>query len=602
MRFKNEIVVAALVLFGVVSMGMMVPTARVLGTGIDVTTARLSSLDDTYSWILNPGPQDLTEEMAVLMAELSANEAMLPSTTVPYNYLNTFNFTNTGDFFEGDIIEEEEVGENLRNYFNELLYSDIDVACEVSILDMMLFRVFESLIVDWVGIDYCGFCNGMSQASRDYFTNPDLIPLGYDYAYELPAPSRNITIAEATKGDVTESAIKEYVLWKGSAAFFNPCHLLNWLMIFLDVTEFAGGTTNTIEAARVVQALHKGLPSYEPAVIFLAAPWWDEPSPKQAHFVNVYDYEQNTNGTLTFYIYDNRKPYTETMDYKHWILLDSDGSFKGSNLEPNKTWCRLRYYESGTAYSSMANVIATLIELLGDLASLSIFSPVDVEITDPLGRIVRVGEGGAQQLEFPAVCVEHDGHKEVLMPYVPGLPYTLNLTGTGEGDYRIEINRLVDGRIVTEEVNGTTTPGENDLYSMTIEGDSIGLGKQGVLLNVPRITSSSSVELTWSRYNEPDFLAYQVLVSTAIDQPAEPYGEPIYDRDTTSTVVTGLTPKSTCFFTVRVLTEPDAFADSNMVGAALPGGSTSMLLLAAGVVGVAILLMVLVLCLRRRGA
>lgn len=604
MRIEKEIVVVGLVLFGIVSMGLMVPAAHASGAGIDVINAQLSLLDDTYSWIINPGPPDLTEEMASLTAELSATEATLPPTTVPYNYLHTFNFSNSKDYFGPEVMTEEEVDENLRNYINALLYSDIDVACEVSVLDIMLFRTFDSIIIDWLDIDFCGFCNGMAAASRDYFTDPDLIPLGRDYAIELPAPDPNSTIAEETHGDVTESAIKEYVLWKGSGAFFNPNHLMNWLKIYLGLTEFAGGTTNTLEANKVVQNLHRGSPSYEPAVILLMAPWYDNPSPTDAHFVNVYDYESNANGTMTLYIYNNWFIYSETnpLNYDDWILLGSDGSFKGTNRVPTGNWTSLCYYESSMEYNSIATVIAALIDLIGDLLTLNIFSPVDVEITDPLGRTVRVGEGGAQQLDFPAICVEKEGHKQVLMPYVPGLPYTLNLTGTAEGDYRMEINRFVDGKIVTEEVNGTTTPGENDLYSMTVEGDSIGLGKQGVVLDMPRIASSSSVELTWSRYNEPDFSAYQVLMSTAIGEPGEPYGEPIFDRDTTSMVVTGLTPKSTCFFSVRVLTEPAGFADSNIVGAALPGEYTGWLLLAAGAVGVAVLLIVLVLYVRRRGA
>jgi len=604
MRFEKEIIVAAFALFGIVSMGMMVPTAHASGASIDVTTARLGLLDDSYSWILNPGPRDLTEEMTSLMTELSANEAMVLPTPVAYDYRHTFNFSNSKDFFGPEVMTEDEVDENLRNYINALLYSDIDVACEVSVLDIMLFRTFDSIIIDWLDIDFCGFCNGMAAASRNYFMDPELIPLGRDYAIELPRPDPNVTIAEETHGDVTESAIKEYVLWKGSSAFFNPNHLMNWLKIYLGLTEFAGGTTNTLEANKIVQNMHRGTPSYEPAVILLMAPWWDNPSPTSAHFVNVYDYENNANGTMTLYIYNNWHIYSETdpLNYDDWILLGSDGSFQGTHRDYNETWSSLCYYERSMEYNSIATVIGALIDLIGDLLTLNIFSPVDVEITDPLGRTVRVGEGGAQQLEFPAICVEHDGHKEVLMPYVPGVPYTLNLTGTDVGDYRMEISRFVDGQIVTEEVTGTTTPGENDVYSMTVEGKSIELGKQGVLLDMPRITSSSSVELTWSRYNEPDFSAYQVLVSTAIDDSGEPYGVPILDRDTTSMVVTGLAPKNTYFFSVRVLTGPEGFADSNVVGAALPGDYTGMLVLAAGVAGVAILLMVLVLCRRRRGS
>ena len=92
-------------------------------------------------------------------------------------------------------MEPEEVGTNLRNYMFQLLYSDIQAACEVSILDILLFRVFDSLIIDWFDMEFSGFCNGFAQASRDYYLDSAKIPMGRDYKYYNPPPNPNITIA-----------------------------------------------------------------------------------------------------------------------------------------------------------------------------------------------------------------------------------------------------------------------------------------------------------------------------------------------------------------------------------------------------------------------
>jgi predicted phage tail protein len=245
--------------------------------------------------------------------------------------------------------------------------------------------------------------------------------------------------------------------------------------------------------------------------------------------------------------------------------------------------------------------IQFLMDLLSGFTSLGIFSPVDVEITDPLGRTLKVSDEGVTELEFPAIAVEEDGHKLILMPQLPGMRYTVNLTGTDAGNYRMEVSRVVGRTLVTQEVFGNTTPGESDLYSVTTEGSSLDLAKQGVSLAVPQILSGSSLQLTWTEYTEPDFLSYEVLVSDSVDSTGE-IAATVTDSGTTSATITGLSPERTYFFSVRVVTDGGQDSLSNVVGAAMPSDYTLLLLLAAAVGAGVVLLMAMVVFWKRRGS
>ncbi|MBN2230457.1 MAG: fibronectin type III domain-containing protein, partial [Candidatus Thorarchaeota archaeon] len=422
----------------------------------------------------------------------------------------------------------------------------------------------------------------------------------------LPDPNPNITIAEETGGDVSEAAIKEYVLWKGSGAFFNPNHLLNWIKIYLGIPTPQGGITNAQEVQRMMDEMLLGSPHYAPQVLLLMAPCWEVPSPTSSHFINVYDYDLNSNGSITLYIYNNWYRYDESTPlYDDWILLDSNGNFGGTHRDPygdgddESLFTRMSFYPDTGEYNS---IITALIDLLPDLLSLGLFSPVDIEITDPLGRKVSINEAGEQHLEFPAIAVEDDGEKHMLFPFAPGLPYTVNLTGTGTGEYRMEANRVVDGRLITSEVVGETVPGQNDVFTVTLEGSGISIAEIGVHLQAPTILSGNSVELHWSQFNNElsNFAGYEIYVSTQPNQLGTRYGEPITDVTQTSAVVGGLSGEETYFFTVRVITDGETIYDSNRVGATLPEDYTFWLYVAAGVGGFAILLLIVYLCRRRK--
>ncbi|MFW9846829.1 MAG: fibronectin type III domain-containing protein, partial [Candidatus Thorarchaeota archaeon] len=387
---------------------------------------------------------------------------------------------------------------------------------------------------------------------------------------------------------------------KGSGAFFNPNHLLNWIEIFLGLDLMYEGTYNALAFQDVAQWMLAG-PLYEPVVVLLTGRSWVMSNPGDSHFVVAYDYETHSNGSIQIYIYNCNEIYTgpENM-YNDWIMLDPDGTFQGIRSDPEAQWHIMCAYERSPEYNS---ILSALIELLPKALGLLVLSPVDVQITDPAGRRIGVDEDGNRLNEFPAMYSEdEDGHKSILMPYVPGVPYTINLTGTDEGDYTLITNRVVDGELVTETVQGQTSPGESDIFSVSVEGDGLNLAKQGITLYAPTILSGTAVELEWTEYDEPDFDHYEIYVSKSVDEIGNRLDVEINSRDETSYRVTGLTPESTYFFTVRVNTTSGPHADSNRVGAVMPEDITYLLLIAAGVGGLAVFLIVLVLWRRRRSS
>ncbi len=588
---------ALAVLIGVLSLAMLSPIApmEVAQTNASVLSPRLTRMID--KWPLNL--DESTSNMASVLASIDEPPSISSFVHPNWEYRDCFNFTNSEYTFGPEVMTEEEVEENLRNYIFQLLYGDIEAACRVSILDIMLFRVFDSLIVDWIGIDFMGFCNGMSMASRDYFMDSSKIPLGKHYAYDLPSPDPNSTIAEQTQGDVTESAIKEYVLWKGSAAFFNPNHLLNWVKLYLGLSLQSGGTNNALEFQKLTQLMMKGSPQYQPVVILMTAAVWENSDPGKSHFVVAYDYETNSNGTKTIYIYDNRIHFNSSCFWhEDWILLGSDGTFSGTHLSPEKAdvWRRMCVYPASCEYNS---ILTTLAALLPNALQFLAFCPVDLIITDPLGRKVGPGPDGQLRAEFPAIYVEDGDQDIVFMPYAPGLPYTLNVTGTGQGNYTLEINRVVDGQIVTQSLNGQTEEGKSDVFSVAAAGGSLNFARQGVVLSVPTITSASSVNLQWSRYDGLDFNRYEVLQSTSLGELGQVVAT-VGNQDTTSCSVSNLQPGATYFFTVRVDSSDYGALGSNQVGAAMPESAFPWTWVAVGTVGAAAVIVVLALSCKSR--
>jgi hypothetical protein len=560
---KNK-VIGCLFILAFLAVGLMPANAKSISV-VDDSIDRLEDIisDDEFAdfWSKIRDVDDISE------IDAKFREA-IPASSEVFDWYNTFNFNNSAIFFgEETIMTGEEVGDNMRNVVFQMLYGDIETACEMSILDVILLRALDSLILQALDIDFMGFCSGMSQAARDYYLYPEKIPLGRDRAYDLPPPDPNVTKAYETGGDAVETAIKEYVLWKGSAAFFNPNHLMNWVKMYLGTPPAAGGTNNALEFDTLAQLMNKDSPSYRPVVILLTAPFWEEIAPTKSHFVLAYDYEIESDGTKKIYIYDNRFTWREAFfQYIDYIELDESYEFKGTHVDPGAIWTRLCVYPETVEYNTLVRL---LVDLLNQLASIVISCPVEVHITDPLGRIVGPDANGVSQIEFPAIYVEEGDQKIIVFPHGSGIPFNLNITGTDVGDYSIEMSRVINGKLVTEYVNGTTQAGESDFFEIALGDYGVDVERLGVFLDTPQLIAEDAVRLSWSRWMEPEFDCYEIYMSKAIDQ----IGELIhreYDQATTAFSLYGLEANTTHYFTVRVVGSNQGNLDSDQVALDTP--------------------------------
>ncbi|MHA2424991.1 MAG: fibronectin type III domain-containing protein [Candidatus Thorarchaeota archaeon] len=603
MKKTKTILICALITFGLVTI-TLIPAYEGIPRmySEDPLETALQRAEAAYRELVDFGDRDYTAQMSDMYYRLQNRYTEAETQLTNFGWRNTLNFTNSETYFGEKIITEDEVDRNIQNMIHSLLYGDIETACEVSILDIMIFRSLDLLILESLDKDFMGYCSGMAQAVREWYFDPGKIPMAYDYAFDLPAPDFNRTISRERHGDVTESAIEEYVYWRGSAAFFNIEHLLNWLKIFLGLTDVLGSGNNLEHFELITQALARD----EPAVFLLTQPWYDGAEATSAHFVNAYDYDLNPNGSITLYFYNNWEIYDSDDDFytTDYLLLGADGTFSSSKLgdhpDHNATWSRISYYTPGDEYNSIIGDIITILGSLADiLMNIDIFSPVDITITDPSGRKVSVGDDGITDLDFPAICVERDGRKSVMMPYMYDLPYEIELTGTDVGDYRMEVNRAADGRLHTEVIEGTTEPGQEDLFQVTLTESNMTVAAQGVRLYQPVILSGSAVELNWSRYDGDDFVEYQIMVSDSVDDIGTVHTT-ISEQDTVTARVDGLNPQQPYFFTVRVVTTGDLHADSNRVGAITPEGLDWLLYGAIAAAGFAILVVMVLICRRRK--
>jgi hypothetical protein len=602
MKSKIRFLLCIAILFGLSNLAVIPLTHNPTPMSAeDLIESRIADILADFTF--DSGPKDETEVMKRVVEQIEPREIALASST-PFTYLNTFDFTNTNWTFGEHVMTEEEVEENLRNFMFQLMYSDIEVACEVSVLDVLIIQQLDSLLLDALDMDFMGFCSGMAQASRELFNNPDLTPLGFDYAKELPSPYWNDTL-EDENGDVVESFIKSYVFWKGSAAFFNPWHLMTWLKNYFGLTSTVGGSTNAEEFLELAEAMLLGTHHYEPQVILLSSPWWEEGDAGQSHFVLAHDYERNSNDSITIYIYNNNYLYDDDSAlYDHWVLLESDGSLKSNNSGLGGDWTRMIWYPPGTdgingAFRILEEVGSLITDLIDTIMAFVALSPVDVEITDPLGRTVSVNDDGEVDVNFPAIATESNGHKKILAPYMPGLDYNVKFTGTDVGNYTFEVHRAVDGQLVTEVFEGSTVPGQVDNFIVRTTDNGTILAAEGVHLYDASILSGIAVELNWTEYDETNFDRYEIYVSDSLTSLGTLWTT-VEDETQTRAIISGLTPKTTYFFTVRVVTDNEDIADSNRVGAAMPEDINWLLYGALGAAGFAILLVMVLICRRRR--
>ena len=84
--------------------------------------------------------------------------------------------------------------------------------------------------------------------------------------------------------------------------------------------------------------------------------------------------------------------------------------------------------------------------------AISVFSPVNIFVTDQFGNRLGLADDGSIINEIPGADFEIWGeHKFVYLPTDGGQAYTTNLTGTGSGTYTIKSQSIVEGNITLTE-------------------------------------------------------------------------------------------------------------------------------------------------------
>lgn len=123
--------------------------------------------------------------------------------------------------------------------------------------------------------------------------------------------------------------------------------------------------------------------------------------------------------------------------------------------------------------------------------AISIYSPIDIFVTDESGNSLGLAEDGSLFNNIPnADFSVIDGHKYVYLPEEQGLSYNIKLKGTGQGSFTIKQEQLVGGQIqktqvfinipVTEKLSGQMTTNNIGSVILELDKDSNGVADETI--------------------------------------------------------------------------------------------------------------------------
>ncbi len=110
------------------------------------------------------------------------------------------------------------------------------------------------------------------------------------------------------------------------------------------------------------------------------------------------------------------------------------------------------------------------------LTGFVVLSPVDIVIMDSTGKTISKDTNDFGDDAYVDVISETDEHepKLVIIKNLPNGTYVVHLTGTGTGEYTVIVTQTGGDEAVTKTLTGTTTPGKEESFTVTIaDGEAV---------------------------------------------------------------------------------------------------------------------------------
>jgi hypothetical protein len=301
--------------------------------------------------------------------------------------------------------------------------------------------------------------------------------------------------------DVTPAAMQDWLLLKyNSASATQKSHYITSDNDFQEsaITEYTQEQVNQGKATTIVTS-HDFIPKYAGDnraeliaelragnPVKLRVPSHENPIQPFGHFVLAYALVDPTKSdsaitTADVLIHDPGNGGLYTLhDYEHNFGYDTsrpnwldDGIPVGNGLPKP----RLRIYEGSASAQALPWVL-----------NISVFSPIDLVLTDPSGKRVGVDSAGSVIEEIAGAQYYHEetywslddgssmpeaawGTNEIKHVYLPtplAGGYSLEVTGTGSGHYEILFDTLGLIQSDTQSLSGDITTGEKITYNFTV--------------------------------------------------------------------------------------------------------------------------------------
>jgi len=353
-----------------------------------------------------------------------------------------------------------------------------------------------------------GYCGGMVFTAKEYFEHPDRLPPGYLCTHDIP-------ITDTT---MTEKLI--YNQWITQA--FGDQYFLKWLLLRLgDAPSGLMPMNNEVEwiLQQIDQQKVVELTVFDPS-------WSSGLDWFMSHVVLAYDYKM-TGNSIYLYVYGPNLGGTQTI----WLTKDTGGNYKiangvayletfainrlGSREAPlwGQTWGNVLNYldellshvieyvmQKATEYTeifvkwlthNLKDLWDTLMKIKdrfpdlwnrfvnwvkdnakdvwNRLVHMIIHSPVNIHVYDPEGAHVGLTSTGDLDLGFDALYLLSDESQYCAIPNPEAGNYIIELVGTGQGSYSLDIALTLGGMTINEQtLSGNIVEGAVYVYTVNI--------------------------------------------------------------------------------------------------------------------------------------